>query len=868
MDDKHTMNLTRPYHPCVFALLYALTLGVRAATFTPTSTSDYPVSNIVNTATGVINSGAGAGQITLRSAVIAANANPGSTINIPAGTYTLTIPGDDGSVDPNPTIGDLDVLASVTIKGAGPGSTIIQAGTTPSNGIDQIITLNAYFWSTGRSAVVNGFNATITGITFRYGKCLSVDTQSGSFVGGAISFDAGYDNGVSVATPGSMSISNCVFDSNSSKYGGGAIGTFDGGTVTIDACTFTNNGVGSVGNTSSGGAIVIGNTTIQTGTNTIKNSTFVNNVATSSGGAMLFFGGNPVSLVRNCLIANNTSAGEGGGIYGSGSLTIDQGTIISNNVSAGTGNSDAQGGGLYLVAGPTVSNCTIVSNQCSLASADQRGGGGIAVGSGPVTISNCRIFGNVASTGTGLHKDLNPGAVTAINNWWGNNGGPGVGGADSAVIGGGGSGGGTISSTPWLVMTFSAAPTTLKTGGTSTLTASITKNSVNATGFTVPNATPVTFGGTLGTPSPAKTTTTSGAATSTFTAGATGGTGNASVTIDAQSTNVSLTINQPPLITSATGSTFTVGNSGVFLVTKTGLPTPDMFESGAFPNGVGFNPGTGNIAGTPAANTGGTYPVVFTATNIAGTNIQNFTLTVNQSAGINSAISKTFVVGSQSNFTVTTIGFPVPSLTESGPLPGGLVFTNATGILGGTPTPGSGGNYFISFIAHNGVGNYYTQSFTLTVNQTPVVACPANVSTNAASGVCLPPAISFAATATGFPTPAISYKLGASIITSPATFPVGTNVVSVTATNSTGTDACSFTVTVAPGAAPQLHIVKTVTNRVIFWPTNYGCYTLQFAPLVASNSWNNYLGSFVTNGSNFYVTNSAAVSNGFFRLFH
>jgi hypothetical protein len=95
-----------------------------------------------------------------------------------------------------------------------------------------------------------------------------------------------------------------------------------------------------------------------------------------------------------------------------------------------------------------------MSNVCSLASADQRGGGGIAVGSGPVTISNCRIFGNTASTGNGLHKDLNPGTANAVNNWWGNSGGPGVGGADSAVLGGGGSGGGALNVNPWLVMSL------------------------------------------------------------------------------------------------------------------------------------------------------------------------------------------------------------------------------------------------------------------------------------------------------------------------------------------------------------------------------------------------------------------------------
>lgn len=98
---------------------------VRAATFTPTTTSDFPVSGTgvsVNTGTGVISGGAGNGQITLRSAVIAADAHPGSVINIPAGVYTLTIAGDDGDGDPDPTIGDLDIATSpITHHGRRPG---------------------------------------------------------------------------------------------------------------------------------------------------------------------------------------------------------------------------------------------------------------------------------------------------------------------------------------------------------------------------------------------------------------------------------------------------------------------------------------------------------------------------------------------------------------------------------------------------------------------------------------------------------------------------------------------------------------------------------------------------------------------------
>src|SRR5262249_49480836 len=77
------------------------------------------------------------------------------------------------------------------------------------------------------------------------------------------------------------------------------------------------------------------------------------------------------------------------------------------------------------------------------------------------------------------------------------------------------------------------------------LTADLTRNSNNAdtsNSGTVPNGIPVTFGGTLGTPNPTSTTTTSGKATSVFTAGATPGTGTATATVDGFTVSVNLTI--------------------------------------------------------------------------------------------------------------------------------------------------------------------------------------------------------------------------------------------------------------------------------------------------------------------------------------
>jgi hypothetical protein len=63
------------------------------------------------------------GHISLRSAIVAADASHGtSTINVPAGTFTLTMTASGAA---NGTSGDLVISSSMTINGKGAGSTII-----------------------------------------------------------------------------------------------------------------------------------------------------------------------------------------------------------------------------------------------------------------------------------------------------------------------------------------------------------------------------------------------------------------------------------------------------------------------------------------------------------------------------------------------------------------------------------------------------------------------------------------------------------------------------------------------------------------------------------------------------------------------
>ena len=110
--------------------------------------------------------------------------------------------------------------------------------------------------------------------------------------------------------------------------------------------------------------------------------------------------------------------------------------------------------------------------------------------------------------------------------------------------------------------------------------------------------------------------------------------------------------------------------------------------------------GTATLSGTPAAGTGGTYPITITASNGVSPNAtQSFTLTVDQAPAITSANNTTFTEGSTGTFTVTSTGYPTATLTKTGSLPTGVTFTDngdGTATLAGTPAAGTRGSYPIT----------------------------------------------------------------------------------------------------------------------------------------------------------------------------
>ncbi len=316
-----------------------------------------------------------------------------------------------------------------------------------------------------------------------------------------------------------------------------------------------------------------------------------------------------------------------------------------------------------------------------------------------------------------------------------------------------------------------------------------------------------------------------------------------------------LTVNQAPAITSANNTSFTVGTAGSFTVTASGYPAATFSETGTLPSGVTLS-AAGVLSGTPAAGTGGSYPITITAANgITPNATQSFTLTVNQAPAITSAANATFAVGTAGSFTVKATGYPAATFSETGTLPSGVTLS-AAGVLSGTPAAGTGGLYSITITASNGVGTNATQTFALTVNQAPAI-------TSANSTIFVPnTAGSFTVTASGYPAPTFTETgvLPAGVTFSSAGVLSGTPTVSggfpitITASNGISPNATqSFTLAVA-GVASS---VVTAPSTTLSWSETVGTganRVLLVGVSFRSDSTGNDSGGTTGNSANTYVT--------------
>ena len=355
------------------------------------------------------------GNCTLREAVISANmdiqmdactAGSGDdTIVLAAGTYILSklcsweTDSLSAQSDSSPECDDLDIYSNITVVGAGKGLTIVTVQTelnetTAQGTVGTYLEFRAFDVHTqgsgsalsaqdvcqggcalGNTLTLN--DLTIEGASDTNGGAVKVETnaecQYSRLATSNVAFkeNAASNNGGAIHAYGQVSLANTTFDDNIASDNGGAVYlNWD------DSCTVTNSITSSIfdSNTAfdnSGGALFADtDTTVE-----IANSTFQNNHATISGGAISSNIGS--MTINDSSIANNGLAGDtevmrtpnfGGGIAVGVFEYARVESLNSSAIQAANSDYSGQDGTITLL----IQNSTIKNNQARFS------GGGIA----------------------------------------------------------------------------------------------------------------------------------------------------------------------------------------------------------------------------------------------------------------------------------------------------------------------------------------------------------------------------------------------------------------------------------------------------------------------------------------------------------
>jgi CSLREA domain-containing protein len=234
----------------VLALVVLLVVAApraRAVDFAVDSTAD-----AVDAAPGDGVCAAAGGACTLRAAIQEANALAGTDrVLLPAGTFTLTIAGQDEDAA---ATGDLDVTDALTIEGAGPGATIVDAA-----GIDRVFDVSVD--TTIRELTVTGGDpgSSILGGGGIYSAPFGADytltiehvrfTANTAVHGGAIRNDTG----------STLVVRQSSFSGNSATFGA-AVENQE--TATLENTTVSGNGTGSGGGLRNDGTLALDQVTV------------------------------------------------------------------------------------------------------------------------------------------------------------------------------------------------------------------------------------------------------------------------------------------------------------------------------------------------------------------------------------------------------------------------------------------------------------------------------------------------------------------------------------------------------------------------------------------------------------------------------
>ena len=385
----------------------------------------------------------GAGTVTLRSAIVAANAdvsgNP-SVINLTvAGTYTLTLA--NASEETAAMSGDLDITTtnhSVTIAGlgsSGPNATIIDA-----SGLNTGAMHDRAFHITAP-----GVTAIFQNLVIENGQATNDGTNGASTDPATTSNGTRWGGGI-LNNGGSVTLTNVIIKSCQALGRGDVAGSPPGSILEARGA-----GLASLQAT---GTIVVTNSTL-TG-NTAQGGNGTNganvNIASAARGGGIYFEGGTLNIIGSLIDTSSAIGGAGqdsppvdggmtnggnGGMAQGGGLWVGGGTVTINNTtfdgttatggnSGAGGNSsgvpgEADGGGIYSLGSVTVTNSTFHLNAATGGTAGNAAGTG-GLGSHTASDGGMAQGGAIFADGGSLIVDTD---TFANNSAIGGNGGNG-----------------------------------------------------------------------------------------------------------------------------------------------------------------------------------------------------------------------------------------------------------------------------------------------------------------------------------------------------------------------------------------------------------------------------------------------------------
>jgi hypothetical protein len=192
--------------------------------------------------------------------------------------------------------------------------------------------------------------------------------------------------------------------------------------------------------------------------------------------------------------------------------------------------------------------------------------------------------------------------------------------------------------------------------------------------------------------------------------------------------------NGAAIATAPVNATVSPGGTASFSVVASGTPSTFTYQWYRNAGGVsGFSPMTdigGTYWGTATSNltifsaqqiwSGDQFQVVVSNGIGSPVTSSTATLTVVVAPAITSAASTLFALNTANSFTILSTGSPAPTFSvTSGTFPPWASLNATTGVISGTPTNNTGSPFSFTLQASNAVAPAATQSFTLSVLETP-----------------------------------------------------------------------------------------------------------------------------------------------------